>query len=168
MPRLLKNIFGMKIKRLTDLIADQGREAFWQTGIDLDAKLTSVVVALYENGSATSSELAEQIGLSRQLIEKRLRVLEESGYIESGINKTDARKRSYRIAAQRKAEAERVVSTMRDFEKVYEQLWAEVGVDLGTAIVKLESALRINPLLSRLCRLFPRYGDRAEQRVTGN
>ena len=43
MTNLTKNIFGMRIRRAADLIKEQGREAFWRTGIDLDAKLTSVV-----------------------------------------------------------------------------------------------------------------------------
>lgn len=165
MKKILKNIFGMKIKRTTDLIATQGREAFWRTGIELDAKLTSILVTLYEGGAGTSSEISNATGLSRQLVEKRLRLLEKKAYIVSNIKPSDARKRLYSIGPARKAEIENVVKTMRDFEKVYEDLWQEIGVDLGEAMVKMEKALQSRPLLSRLCTKFPKYNNLIKVRI---
>ncbi|MBL4619830.1 MAG: hypothetical protein JKX88_07015, partial [Marinicaulis sp.] len=74
MTKITENIFGMRLRRASDLIKEQGREAFWRTGIIVDAKLTSVVISLYEKDGQTSSELATT-GLSRQLIEVRLKQL---------------------------------------------------------------------------------------------
>jgi DNA-binding MarR family transcriptional regulator len=156
MTALTENIFGMRIRRAAELIKEQGREAFWRTGINLDAKLTSVVISLYEKDGQTSSELAAT-GLSRQLVEGRLKQLEKDGYVISRRSDDDARKRVYSLTAERRGEISRAVDTMTDFEKVYEELWREIGVDLGDAILKLERALHAKPLLSRLCTEFPQY-----------
>jgi DNA-binding MarR family transcriptional regulator len=153
---ITENIFGMRIRRAAELIGEQGREAFWRTGIALDAKLTSVVISLYEKDGQTSSELAAT-GLSRQLVEVRLKQLEKDGYVTSKRSESDARKRAYSLSPRRRKEFDRVVETMTDFEKVYEELWNEIGVDLGDAILKLERALHAKPLLSRLCTEFPQY-----------
>jgi DNA-binding MarR family transcriptional regulator len=156
MAALTENIFGMRIRRAAELIKEQGREAFWRTGINLDAKLTSVVISLYEKDGQTSSELAAT-GLSRQLVEGRLKQLEKDGYVISRRSDDDARKRVYSLTTERRGEISRAVDTMTDFEKVYEELWREIGVDLGDAILKLERALHAKPLLSRLCTEFPQY-----------
>ena len=158
MTNLTENIFGMRIRRAADLIKEQGREAFWRTGIVLDAKLTSVVISLYERDGQTSSQLATT-GLSRQLIEVRLKQLESEGYVTSERSDDDARKRAYSLAPERREEITRVVEQMTDFEKVYEELWREIGVDLGKAVLKLEQALHAKPLLARLCNEFPQYSS---------
>lgn len=154
-----ENIFGLRIKRAAELIGEQGREAFWRTGIHLDAKLTSIVVALYRQKNQSSSDVAAATGLSRQLVEHRLRQLEEDGYVSSKIAISDARKRTYSLSPRRRREVARVVDTMADFEKVYEELWREIDIDLGSAILKLEKALRAKPLLARLCNEFPEYSE---------
>lgn len=154
-----ENIFGLRINRGAELIGDQGREAFWRTGINLDAHLTSVVVALYQQGGQSSSDLAKATGYSRQLIEFRLKQLKKDGYVTSKISPADARKRVYSLSSRRKREFARVVETMIDFESVYEELWREIGVDLGDAILKLERALHAKPLLARLCEEFPQYSN---------
>ena len=158
MSTITSNIFGMRIRRAADVIGEQGREAFWRTGINLDAKLTSVVISLYEKDGQTSSELAVT-GLSRQLVEARLKQLQKDGYVVSQRSSADARKRTYSLTHSRREEIDRVVATMLDFEKVYEELWKEIGVDLADAISKLEQALHAKPLLARLCNEFPQYGN---------
>ena len=153
------NIFGLRIRRASDLIGEQGREAFWRAGIELDAKLISLVVALYEQSEQSSSELAARTGLSRQVEEGRLKTLERAGYVTSSISREDARKRVFSLTKKRKREIEEAVEMMVDFEQVYENLWDEIGVDLGEAMVKLERALLAKPLLARLCEQFPQYQE---------
>ncbi len=158
MTSITENIFGMRLRRASDLIKEQGREAFWRTGIDLDAKFTSVLISLYENDRQTSSELANT-GLSRQLVESRLKQMEKNGYITSQRSADDGRKRTYSLSKKYQHEFDRAYETMIDFEKVYEELWREIGIDMGDAISKLEKALHAKPLLSRLCTEFPQYNE---------
>lgn len=167
-PPLTKNIFGLQMRRTTDLIGEQGREAFYLTGIELDAKLVSIVIALHENPGQSSTELAAYTGLSRQLVEFRLKALEKSDYVVSAVDLGDARKRQFSIANERRTEVESAVETMRHFEKVYDNLWREIGIDMSEAMLKLESALRAKPLLSRLCSAFPQYQQRLKMKVNEN
>jgi len=164
---ITENIFGMRIRRAAELIKEQGREAFWRTGVALDAKLTSVVISLYEKDGQTSSELAAT-GLSRQLVERRLKQLEKDGYVTSRRSHNDARKRAYSLSPDRREEISRAVDTMIDFEKVYEELWREIGVDLGEAVLKLERALHAKPLLARLCTEFPQYNNLIKVKSNAN
>ncbi len=159
MTPLTDNIFGLQIRRLKDLIANQAREAFWRTGIELDARLSSIVIALFERRGQTSSELAAVTGLSRQLVEARLKSLEKDGYVTSIICANDARKRTFSLSRRRRNDVARTVEIMTDFEGVYKELWCELDIDLSEAVLKLERALHAKPLLARLCNEYPEYED---------
>ena len=158
----VESIFGLQVRRVADLIGEQGRDAFCLTGIELDAKLISIVVALFETPDQSSTDLCNLTGLSRQLVESRLKRLEQDQYVESDISSVDARKRVFRISKKRIEEVKSAVKMMRDFEKVYDELWAELGVDVSAAILGLERALHAKPLLSRLCSRFPKYSKLIE------
>ncbi|WP_428407781.1 MarR family transcriptional regulator [Hyphococcus sp.] len=154
---LSENLFGLQMRRVSDLIGEQGREVFWRSGIALDAKLISLVIALYEQDEQSSSELAAFTGLSRQLVESRLKTLEAEAYVKSAVSREDARKRVFSLSRRKRAEIEEAVDMMRDFEAVYDALWREIGVDMSEAVLKLERALHAKPLLARLCQEFPQY-----------
>lgn len=157
MTKITENIFGMQLRRLSDLVGEQGREAFWRTGLALDAKLNSITTALFEYGALSSTEIAKITGLSRQLVESRLKKLEQADYVVSHISPEDPRKRLFEVSTSREAEIECAVATIVDFEKVYDALWDEIGVDLSDAVDKLERALRSRDLTDRLCDCFPKY-----------
>ncbi|WP_375201241.1 winged helix-turn-helix transcriptional regulator [Hyphococcus sp.] len=157
MAALSENLFGLQLRRVSDLVGEQGRDAFWRTGIALDAKLISIVIALHEESGQSSSDLAAFTGLSRQLVESRLKTLEAENYVTSAISREDARKRVFSLSWRKRAEIADAAAMMRDFEKVYQALWREIDADMSEAVLKLERALHAKPLLARLCQQFPEY-----------
>ncbi|NVJ96536.1 MAG: MarR family transcriptional regulator [Alphaproteobacteria bacterium] len=164
MKTVTENIFGMKISRTADQIGQQGREAYWQLGLELDALLNSLALALYEHGPKTSSEITKLTGFSRQREEARLKKLVKSGYATSRPDPEDARRTLFEINPEKAPDMDRALAMMKDFEQVYEDLWQEIGVDMGEAVAKLERALTARPLLARLCEKFPHYVEAQEGR----
>jgi len=156
MEKPLDRLFGLHAKRLADLIGEQGRDAYALLDIKVDAKWNSLIMALNEHDGATSTELAARTGLSRQLVENRIRKMEASGLIVSEIDAADARRRLYRINPRRKKLVEDVHHAMANFEKVYDALWKEIGIDLSDAVHKAEQALLKRPLEQRYAKMFPR------------
>ncbi len=159
MTKLIDRMFGLRIRRAKDLVVAQACEAFFRTGIELDAKLTSIVIALYEQPGQSSSELATVTSLSRQLVESRLKMLDKKGYISSVIRADDARKRDFSLSRRGQKEVAEIIEMIFDLETVYAELWRELGIDLGEALLKLERALHAKPLLARLCNEFPEYDE---------
>ena len=168
MSAITEKIFGLQIKRAAELIGEQGRDAFWLTGIALDARLISIATALYENGECTSTDLADITGFSRQLVESRLKKLQNEGYVISILSSEDGRKRLFSIAPKRKQEVAEAVAMIVHFEKVYTKLWKEIGVDLSDGMLKLEKALRTRPLLARICDAFPEYESKIDLKGAGD
>lgn len=163
MTTVTENIFGMKLRRTSDQIGQQGREAYWQLGLELDALLNSLAIALYEHGPKTSTDLAKLTGFSRQREESRLKKLVKSGYATSRPDPEDARRTLFEINPEKAADMDRALAMMKDFELVYRDLWREIGVDMGDAVTKLERALTARPLLARLCEKFPQYTNTLEE-----
>ncbi len=151
--------FGAILFRASELISVQGAEVFDELGFSLHANKISIVLALHTNGAMSSTELSKHIGISRQVLESRLKGSVKDGFFTSLADPNDSRKRIYDISADARPEADRIVAIMKDFEQVYDAMWQEIGVDLEQSLKKMERALKRKPLLSRLCDDFPKYND---------
>ncbi len=152
----LDRLFGLQAKRFADLIGEQGRNAYALLGIDVDAKWNSLIMALSEQDGATSTELAARTGLSRQLVESRIGKMEAANLIVSEVDAADARRRLYRINPGQKKLIAEVHRAMANFEKVYNALWKEIGIDMAEAVHKAEQALLKRPLDQRYADMFPK------------
>lgn len=154
----ISNLFSLTTKRVTDLVLEQSRQVFRKTGIELDAKMTSIITLIHLAGEPlTSTTLAAKTGLSRQLVESRLRRLVADGYLKVAPDPADLRKRLYRISAEKAPDVDRVLASIADFEDVYEIIWVELGTDLQQGLRDLEAMLETKSLLVRLAELKPRY-----------
>jgi len=149
------NIFSLTTKRVTDLVLEQSRQAFRRAGVTLDAKMISIITLLYRQGPLTSTALSERTGLSRQLVESRLRQLVTDRYLEEDKDPDDLRKRIYAIASDKRADVSLAIKTVASFEDVYEALWAELGFDLQQGLRDLEKQLNRKKLVDRLADMHP-------------
>jgi DNA-binding MarR family transcriptional regulator len=152
----VSNLFSLTTKRVTDLVLEQSREVFRESGIELDAKMTSIITLIHQAGEPlTSTTLATRTGLSRQLVESRLRRLVSDGYLKEAPDPTDLRKRLYSISEQKGVDVARVLAVTANIEEAYEALWAELGLDLQQSLKELEKRLEARPMLVRLAELEP-------------
>lgn len=149
--------FGAILYRASELIGIQGARVFDLLGISLHANKISIVLAIHEKGALSSTELSHHIGISRQLIESRLKSSVKDGFFTQLPDPKDSRKKIYDISEGSREEAARIVSIMIDFEDVYAVLWDEIGVDLETSLKLMERALSRTSLEHRLCDTFPKY-----------
>lgn len=155
--------FGAVLFRATELIAEQGARAFDRLGIELPAGKISLVLAIARHGPMSSSQLADHIGHSRQLIESKLKPSVAAGYFISRPDPDDSRRRIYDFSDSARPDVDRILEVMTDFEAVYEDLWAEIGVDLEIALGAMERALGRATLSERLMETFPKYRSSAKE-----
>jgi DNA-binding MarR family transcriptional regulator len=149
------NIFSLTTKRVTDLVLEQSRQAFRHAGVALDAKMISIITLLHQQGPLTSTALSERTGLSRQLVESRLRQLVKDRYLEEDKDPDDLRRRVYAIASDKMADVSLAIKTVASFEDVYEALWIELGFDLQQGLRDLETQLNRKKLVDRLADMHP-------------
>lgn len=158
-----KQVFGALLFRCAEQVANQGRDAYSALGVALDARMNSVVLTLMAHGELSSSELAELIGHSRQMIEAKLKTLVRQAYLVSRPDPQDTRRRLYRLSDDKADEFADVADIMRAYDDVYQALWTEIGVDLEAALEAFDDALRFKSLTTRLCERHPRFRDRSRR-----
>lgn len=142
--------FGAILFRASQLVGDQGVEAFDVLGIALDARWLSIVLALNARGPMTSTQLADHIGHSRQVIESRVKPGVARGIFTSRPDPDDARRTIYGIGDAARPTITRAVAVMGEFEAVYQALWDEIGIDLEAGLLAMEAALARRSLIQRL------------------
>lgn len=155
--------FGAILFRASELISRQGVEVFDLLGISLHANKISIVLAINAKGALSSTEIAKHTGISRQLIESRLKGSVKDGFFVQIQDPQDSRKKIYDISEESRPEAARIIAIMKDFEQVYAALWDEIGVDLETGLKLMEKALNKLSLQHRLCEEFPEYTEQMER-----
>jgi len=151
--------FGAILFRASEVIAKQGGDVFNTLGFAIPASRISIVLAINKNGPCSSTSLSEHIGISRQLIESRLKAGVKDGTFITMVDKKDTRKRIYDFAENIKEEVQRIIEIMINFETVYEELWKEMGVDLESSLLLMEKALKKYSLEERLLNEFPKYNQ---------
>lgn len=149
--------FGAILFRASELIGEQGAAVFDRLGIGLHASKISIVLAISAHGPQSSSQLAERIGHSRQLIESKLKPSVADGFFISAPDPEDSRRRIYDFSEAARPEVERILAVMTEFESVYDALWAEIGVDLEASLLAMEEALLKRHLTFRLVDQFPHH-----------
>jgi len=149
--------FGAILFRCGELIGRQGQAVHDDLGISVDARKISIILSLSKFGPMSSSELADVIGISRQLIEQRVKSSVADGFLISHQSPKDSRKRVYDFSEPGRLQADQIINMMVDFEKVYADLWKEIGVELEANLLAFESALEEKSLTQRLCKKFPKY-----------
>jgi DNA-binding MarR family transcriptional regulator len=154
--------FGAVLFRASELIAHQGDHVFNDLGVGVGAGKISIILAINQHGPLTSTELSRRIGHSRQVIESRLKSSVADGFFVSAIDPKDSRRRIYDFSDEARPTVACILSIMLDFEKVYDALWQEIGVDLEAGLKAMERGLSRTSLTERLCREFPNYEEQLE------
>ena len=152
--------FGAIMYRAAELIGKQGSDSFEELGIPISGRLVSIVLAIAKFGPLSSTELAQRIGHSRQAIEARMKPAIANGLFVSIPDPADGRRQLYTFSEDAQVDVDRVVSTMSQYETVYDALWKEIGTDLEQAVSKMEVALQRKPLTVRLHENFPEHDRR--------
>lgn len=153
--------FGAILFRASELIGKQGADVFRHLGFNTPADRISIILALHHHGPMSSTDIARHIGHSRQLVETKLKKSVEHGLLLSRPCRDDSRRRVYEFTPTARSEVDRIIAVMIEFEAVYDRLWAQIGVDLESALQAMENALTQQSLTQRLLELAPHHAEKA-------
>lgn len=141
--------FGLLATRLTELIVDEGGQIAASRGIETPARCMSTILILLD-GEKGVSELARELGLSHVALIKIVRQLNALGFVETGADPNDRRRRPIKLTKKGLKAARDVESFIAHLQLVYLELFEEIGVNVHDALRKMEAALRTRSLYDRL------------------
>jgi DNA-binding MarR family transcriptional regulator len=142
-----------RLRRLAELFLDGYAGWLPSAGVTAPARSLSTLLLLDKAGPLGVTELATRLRLTHPLMIKLTGALEERGFVRTGTDPADARRRPLALTRRGEAEAERVKRALQILDAAYAELFRETGIDLTDAARRVEDACLREPFHRRLGRL---------------
>ena len=137
------------LRRLANRISDETAVILAERDIGLDSRTVSTALMLSVRPGASAADLAGWLGLSHQLVSQRVTKLTEGGFVERVPSPADKRRRQLVLTAAGRREVEKMEPILADSQRVFEELFREIDVDLGAAVRSAGEALEESSMLHR-------------------
>lgn len=141
--------FGLAASRLIDRIVDEGGEAARRAGLTAPVRTYSMLIVLQEE-ALTVTEIAARLGVTHAAVIKQSKPLLAARLIARKQDAADRRRMPLSLTEKGRREAAKVVSFMKAAQRVYQNLFEEVGADLFEAILRFDAALDRAPFNQRM------------------
>jgi len=160
--------FTMRLHRLRVLLTEQCDIAFLKQGVVSPSPCTSVVLFLAERGGASIAQISRATGYSHQLVNQRLALLEELGLSQRLADPHDKRKCTMELTRRGKADAKKLIAALESLARAFDELFDDLGVDVGAVLDKAHAQLSADPLQDRMqTARTPRAPGRSRTRRQG-
>lgn len=137
------------LRRLSDKISEETGPLLEERGIELAPRTVSVALSLSAHPGATTTDLADWLGLSHQLVSQRLAKLIASGLAEHEVSPADRRRRQHLLTAKGEEEVEKMKPFLADVQRIFDELFGQIQVDLLAAARKAIHALEDRTITQR-------------------
>lgn len=146
----LKGAFlANKLERLISLISQQGGEILNNQGVLVPPQSLSCFLMVGETSRISAAEIASQLQQPHQLATQRIDGLLDLGLISRTSDPEDRRRKILLLTKKGEIQYKSLCDALGQIEKVFSDLFEEIGVDLlGTADAALQ-ALHDRPLFQR-------------------
>ncbi|MBA3242653.1 MAG: winged helix-turn-helix transcriptional regulator, partial [Acidobacteria bacterium] len=129
-----------RLRRAAETFRDGYGEWLPEAGVIAPARALSTILLLDAQGPCGVVEIATKIRFSHPLVIRLIKDLGTVGLVDVAEDATDGRKRVVSLTPKGHAEVKRISSACVQIAKVYNELSAEVGIDLMEMIERLEAA----------------------------
>ena len=157
-----------RLRRAAETFRDGYGEWLPEAGVVAPARGLSTMLLLDEKGPSGVVEIAARIRFSHPLVIRLGRDLEAAGLVAIANDAADGRKRVLSLTSQGKADVKRIRAACARIARAFDELSAEIGVDLMDVIARLEGAEVRSPFSDRLRRAarWPDHDVRVAKTIT--
>ncbi|MCA8901005.1 MAG: winged helix DNA-binding protein [Hyphomonas sp.] len=147
----LKGAFlSNKLLRLVDLIALQGEDLLRDVGITIPSRAVACALFVGDRGRASLADIAKALDEPHQLSAQRVEGLVQLGLLERKDDPEDGRRKVLSLTRKGRAQYRLLLARLAEIEKAFDDLYAEIGIDLPAVLEAAMDALRRTPLLARI------------------
>ena len=147
----LHNAFlGAQIIRLLDIMEVQGDDLYAQAGLSFPPRASSTILLISESDGVTTADIARELCQPHQLATQRVETLIKSGLLKRKADPADARRKNLILTKKGKEEAARLRKTLREAQRMFENLYEEIGADLSEIVLSAISALTETSINERI------------------
>ena len=149
-----------RLRRASELLLDGYERWLPATGVRVPARALSTMMLLAEAEPLGVTQLAARLRLTHPLMIKLVAMLEAGGFVTTGQDPLDARRRPVSLTARGRTQADLIERALRIMDQAFAELCAEIGSDLPAALDELDQANRREPLERRLHRISQQAGQK--------
>jgi DNA-binding MarR family transcriptional regulator len=143
-------LIAHRLRRLSERFLAGARDWLPQMGVTIPANALSTVLLLAEAGPLAVTDIAQRLRFSHPMIIGLVRDLEAAGAVRTYADHADRRRRLTALTPAGEAQARAIRTANAALARAYDQLGAEVGVDLLVLVEALDRACDQAPFDARL------------------
>lgn len=152
---LFKNAYlGKHALALVMQTSTQMEIVYQLRGLIIPLQVSSVLQYLAGNDGSATADIARQLKIPHQLVAQRAKVLLDLDLIERRKASDDARRVELFLTESGRQQASLLMDCMLDTASIYEELFAEIGVDLIDALLTAAQHLEARSLRQRFAEKF--------------
>lgn len=141
--------FAMRMDQLFTNLYEQMEDGLEFRGLKLRGTVTGTVQTLYHAGPKSVSALAAEMKLSHQLATQRVKLLVDQGFAQIDPDPDDKRRKLVSLTDAGRLQGEKLQAFLPELMAAYDDLFAEIGVDMHAAVLAATKALQKRSLLDR-------------------
>ena len=139
-----------QLRRLADLIVQQGDELLSGAGLSLPSRAVSSVLLIEERGQISAADIAKELKQPHQLVTQRIEMLIKLGLVDRIGDPSDGRRKILELTRRGKKELRLLEACLRDAEQVFLDLYQEIECDLSAVTLGALKVLSSKPILDRI------------------
>jgi len=143
---------GNRLDRAVHLINDQSGAVLSDAGFEMAPQSASCLLFIADNGDASAADIAAALNLPHQVVTQRLNALLDLKLVARHADPKDGRRKLIRLTARGKKEFNRLRVILEDAHAIYDELNAELGVDISALMLRLMDSLEREPLAERILK----------------
>ena len=141
---------GNILRRLADMIAEQGEQLLRDAGIDFPSRSVSTVMMIGEKGKISAADIATALGQPHQLVTQRIELLLDIKIVKRISDPKDGRRKILILTAKGTAQFKRLQARLAAADRAFETLFKDIDCDLIAATERAMAALTDNTILQRV------------------
>jgi len=145
-----KMALGSRLRRLSDLLAEEAAQIYALYGVDLQPKWFPVFYVLSRGEQRTITEIAQEIGHSHPSVSQIVREMARKGYVKEKKGKKDGRKNYVTLSPAGEAVRAKIQDQYADVGAAVDNAMKSTQYDLWKALAEWEFLLEQKSLLRRV------------------
>jgi len=139
-----------QVRRLVDLIGEQGNDMLEAAGITFPSRTVSTVLFVGEHQPASTADIARALEQPHQVATQRVDLLIQLGIFERVDDPDDGRRKLLCLTSEGSDQLKVLTERLEKAGQAFDALFAEIGCDLPDVTRRAADALHKAPLLARM------------------
>lgn len=146
---------GKALDGLFRTVKVQMESVYRSRAILFPVSASSTLHFLSHNEGASLAEISKALKTTHQLSTQKIKILQKLSLVEKRADALDLRRFEWRLTRKGRTQARLLAACMDDVTHIYDEFYAELGVDLRTIVSDAQAALEQRTMSERFQTMFP-------------